>query len=150
MKEIWTTVKDPAGLEVLSPLIYSLLNDEGVTRAILGAVMVSLLALVLHRARTTEAAIAGSLGILILCSPTIHPWYWLPIVPFALASGSRLWTALAAASPLSYLLYEGWSEAAVLGLCYGLPVLVVARGLFGGLGGGPRAQSGRSGQRAGA
>src|SRR6185369_3542936 len=85
-----------------------------VTRCILGA-----LALIgIAKVRTPHAAV----GILLLCSPAIHPWYWLALVPLAIAFDSR-WIFVALCAPMSYLLYEGTPAWAVFGLCYVVPLL---------------------------
>lgn len=121
----WSSLKDPLGLELISPTVYSLLNSEAVARAILGMAMLAGIYMVLRKSRTLASTVANSIGVLLLCSPVIHPWYWLALLPFAFRSRSALWILLAAASPFSYLLYEGGSQWIVLALCYGLPLAAV-------------------------
>jgi hypothetical protein len=76
-------------------------------------------AIVLARRATTAVAA------LLLCSPAIHPWYWLTLVPLALMERSR-WLAVAVVMPLSYLLYAGVANWVVYA-CSALSVLVISR-----------------------
>ncbi len=126
MKTAWAPVKDALRLEWISPRVYAVLYPEAVTRALLGIALLFALALVVRRSRTPGSAVASSIGALLVCSPVIHPWYWLALLPFAIRSRSYLWICLAAASPASYLLYEGTDLALVFGICYGLPVMASA------------------------
>ncbi len=107
-KEIWTA--HPLRFEAISDFVYRHLHPDFLTRAILGAIAIGGIAL----ARRATTAVA----ILLVCSPAIHPWYWLTLVPVALMERSR-WMYVALAMPLSYLLYEGvsplyvWAAAAI-------------------------------------
>jgi alpha-1,6-mannosyltransferase len=115
-KELWTN--HPLRFQLISDFVYRHLYADFLTRAILG--VVALGAIVLARRGTT--AIAA----LLLCSPAIHPWYWLTLVPLALMERVRWALAIAVVMPLSYLLYEGvpgW----VVYACSALSVLVIRR-----------------------
>jgi len=117
LKSAWTSIKDPLHLEAIAPFVYSHLYADFITRCILGVVALIGIA----KARTPHAAI----GILLLCSPAIHPWYWIVLVPLAIASDSR-WIFAALCAPLSYLLYDGAPIAIVFVACYLIPLLLSA------------------------
>jgi hypothetical protein len=119
LKSTWTAIKDPLHLEVLSPFVYAHVYDDFIARSILG---IAILGIVIWRRRFPLDCI----GALLLLSPAVHPWYWLTLAPLALVQRSR-WLWLAAAAPCSYLLYGGTSEWVVWGLCYALPIGVIAR-----------------------
>jgi len=118
LKNFWTSIKDPLHLEFIAQWIYRHLYADFLTRCILGV-----LALIgIARARTPHVAVA----ILLLCSPAIHPWYWLVLVPLAIAHDSR-WILVALCAPFSYLLYDGASSWTVFAACYAIPLLLGAR-----------------------
>lgn len=84
-KEIWT--HHPLRFQLISDFVYQHLYPDFLTRAILGVLTIS--GIVLARRVTT------AVGVLLLCSPAIHPWYWLTLVPTAFmehagAQGSSL------------------------------------------------------------
>jgi hypothetical protein len=119
LKNVWTSIKDPLHLEFIAQPVYRHLYSDFVARCILGV-----LALIgIARARTPHTAIA----ILLLCSPAIHPWYWLVLVPLAIAHDSR-WNYVALCAPFSYLLYDGVSAWLVFAACYVTPLLLSAFG----------------------
>lgn len=112
-KLIWT--HHPLRFELISDVVYRYLYPDFVTRAILATVAIA----AILSARKVTTAIAA----LLLCSPAIHPWYWLTLVPSALGERSAwIWFALAA--PFSYLLYEGASALGVAAMCYALPAAI--------------------------
>ena len=130
LKNAWTSIKDPLHLEPIAPFVYRHLYADFVTRCILGVLAVIGIA----KVRTPHAAI----GILLLCSPAIHPWYWLVLVPLAIAHDSR-WIFAALCAPVSYLLYEGTPVWVVFAACYLIPLLAAVyparrRRIFGGTG----------------
>jgi len=127
LKDFWTVIKNPLRLEGISPWVYVHLYDEYLARVVLAILLVLALGIVIRRATHLDGAIASSVGALLLCSPTIHPWYWLTVLPFALLARSRFWTLLAIASPFSYLLYaERGMAGIVLLVCYAAPLVVAA------------------------
>lgn len=95
-KTIWT--HHPLRFEALSDFVYRHIYPDFITRAILGTIAIGAILL----ARRVTTAVAA----LLICSPAIHPWYWLTIVPSALIERSR-WLYVAMLMPLSYLLYDG-------------------------------------------
>lgn len=117
LKNAWTSIKDPLHLEAIAPFVYRHLYADFITRCILGVIALIGIA----KARTPHAAI----GILLLCSPAIHPWYWIVLVPLAIAGDSR-WIFVALCAPVSYLLYEGARAAIVFAACYLTPLLLSA------------------------
>jgi hypothetical protein len=95
-KEIWT--HHPLRFALVSDFVYRHVYADFITRAMLAVIAIG--AIVLARRVTTAVAA------LLICSPAIHPWYWLTIVPSALIERSR-WLYVALLMPLSYLLYDG-------------------------------------------
>ena len=118
---LWTSIKDPLHLEIVSEFVYRHLYADLEARAIL-----ALMALVLL-ARFWRLPVA-SIAILLLCSPAIHPWYWLSALPLAFVR-ERVWIPFALCAPFSYLLYAGSGKPIVFALCYGLPLLITLAGL---------------------
>ncbi len=112
-KSGFTAIKDPLHLQTVSKFVYVHLYSDFLARALLAVAAICLIV----RFRRDPAA---SIGSLLICSPAIHPWYWLVLAPFA--SGAWLWLALFA--PFSYLLYAGFSKWLVYALCYAVPLLI--------------------------
>lgn len=113
LKALWSGVKDLPGAEAISPFIYGQLHPERIARALCGLFFLAGLVAAM-RIRSIEARVAWSVAALLLCSPALHPWYWITLLPLALEARSRLLVALAVASPASYLLYIGLPAAAPL------------------------------------
>lgn len=122
LKDVWTRIKDPLHLEIISPVVYEHLYTDFLSRALL-AVAASLAIVVM--CRMPGGAVHG-VGVLLLCSPAIHPWYWIALVPLAFLTNARGWLALALCAPFSYLLYEGAPPMLVFALCYGAPLFYLA------------------------
>lgn len=111
-KTIWT--HHPLRFELISDVVYRYIYPDFLTRAVMAAIAVAAI-LLARRASTAVAA-------LLLCSPAIHPWYWLTLAGVSLVERTRwIWVALAA--PFSYLLYDGTPKWIVYVLCYSLAVL---------------------------
>jgi hypothetical protein len=108
-KAIWT--HHPFRFELISDFVYRHVYPDFVTRAIMATIAVAAILL----ARRGSSAIAA----LLLCSPAIHPWYWLTLVPAAMVERTR-WTLVALAAPASYLLYDKAPPIVVYVLCYAL------------------------------
>lgn len=113
-KAIWT--HHPLRFQWLSDFVYQRLYDDFLTRAVLATLAIG--GILLARRVTT------AVGILLLCSPAIHPWYWLTLVPSALVERSRAWLFVALCAPASYLLYTGAPPLVVYALCYVTPLLL--------------------------
>jgi alpha-1,6-mannosyltransferase len=125
-KRVFTAIKDPLHLEGVSPFVYAHLYADFLARAVLGVCALVTIGYASRKSDVREAIVA-SIGALLLFSPTIHPWYWLPLVPLAMVTKQRVWIALALLSPFSYLLYmEAAPEMAfiVAVLCYVPPALM--------------------------
>ena len=106
-KTIWT--HHPLRFQLISDVVYRHVYPDFVTRVVMATLAVGAIFL----ARRVSTAVAA----LLLCSPAIHPWYWLTLVPSALVERTR-WTLVALAAPASYLLYDGVSPWLVFLLCY--------------------------------
>jgi hypothetical protein len=113
-KLIWT--HHPLRFEAISDVVYRYLYPDFLTRAILGVIAVT----AILSARKVTTAIAA----LLICSPAIHPWYWVTLVPTALVERSG-WVWVAVAAPVSYLLYEGAPPLLVMAACYALPAIAI-------------------------
>lgn len=64
-----------------------------------------------HR-RDWSRGVLAVLGALLICSPTLHPWYATWILPFAVWRRSHVWTVLSLSVLAALLLWEGtlfWS-----------------------------------------
>lgn len=123
LKAGWTAIKDPLHLEPLAPWVYAHLYSDYLARGLSALIAVVAIALLIRSAvragRTPSVAL--SIAALLLCSPAIHPWYWLVLVPVAMLEEQRLCLALALCAPFSYLVYAGASPWLVAALCYALP-----------------------------
>jgi hypothetical protein len=104
----------PAWTQSLFPYFY----DAFFARAILGFALAAGLAFVTLRVRDPKTATFASLAVLLLLSPTLHPWYVLWLLPFAAERRDPAFLYLSFAAPLSYLLLFGTSDAS--------PALVLA------------------------
>lgn len=122
LRAVWTAIHDVPGLEALSASVYGILYPAFIARVILGIAILTGIAFLVKRSSSLPVAVVDSLGLLLLLSPTVHPWYWLPVVLIALLAARRIWIFLACGSPLSYLVYEGAEPALVLGVSYGIPL----------------------------
>lgn len=104
-KTIWTY--HPLRFAWNSDWIYRHVYPDFMTRFVLAVLAITGILL----ARRVSSAIA----ILLVCSPAIHPWYWLTLISAALLERSR-WLFVALLMPLSYLLYTGVSPYVVWAL----------------------------------
>jgi hypothetical protein len=77
LKSAFTAIKDQLHLEPIAHFVYFHLYAGFLTRAALACLAVLLIA----RWRRDPVA---SIAALLLCSPAIHPWYWLVIMPLSL------------------------------------------------------------------
>jgi hypothetical protein len=111
-KTIWT--HHPLRFQFISDVVYRHVYPDFMTRVVMGAIAVGAILL----ARRVSTAVAA----LLLCSPAIHPWYWLTLLPAALVERSP-WIAFALFAPFSYLLYDGAPKLLVFALCYAASAL---------------------------
>lgn len=100
--------------------VFAVATGDFVTRVVLSVLAA---AAVLLASRNRD--VTRPLSLFLLLTPTIHPWYWLVVVPAALIERSA-WIAFALCAPFSYLLYDFAPTWLVYALCYGLPVIAVA------------------------
>ncbi len=125
LKDLFTAIKDPLGLESIAPFVYSHLYAAWVART-LCLVPLAIMFVLAMRRPTLEGRVAWSVAALLLASPTVHPWYWLAVLPLAVIAFEKLLVAIALASPLSYVWYADAAagEAASLLICYAAPTLI--------------------------
>ena len=116
-KEIWT--HHPLRFQFLSDFVYRHLYTDFLTRAVMATLAIGLIA--------CAKRVSTAIGALLLCSPAIHPWYWLVLHPVSLLERSG-WAFLALSAPLSYLLYEGAPPFLVYILCY-FPIAFLYRSI---------------------
>jgi hypothetical protein len=118
LKSWFTAVKDPLHLEPIAHWVYFHVYSDFVTRGVLALIAIALML----RARRVSTAIAS----LLLCSPALHPWYWLVAIPCAFVERAELVIAFALFAPFSYLFYDGTSKLVVYALCFIAPLLLSA------------------------
>jgi hypothetical protein len=126
-KTLFTRWKDPLRLEPIAPWLYTKMYADFFARASMGIGLLAALIVLTRRVTDYTSAATHAIGLLILFSPTIHPWYWLIVIPLALHSRQTIWLVLAAASPLSYLAYDGFNLSAVMVMSYLPAALFYAR-----------------------
>lgn len=115
-KEIWT--HHPLRFQLISDFVYRHVYTDFLTRAVLATLATGLI----FAAKRASTAIAA----LLLCSPAIHPWYWLVLAAASLIERRR-WILAALCAPFSYLLYAGEPRMLVYVLCYAVVGLYIAR-----------------------
>lgn len=116
LRNVWTGIKNIPGLESISAFVYRQLYPELLARVFLAMAWIAAVGAILKRG----GSVLSATGLLILFSPTIHPWYWLTILPLALAARSSFWLSLAMASPISYLFYiDDVAKGLIYAGCYG-------------------------------
>jgi alpha-1,6-mannosyltransferase len=91
---------DPPWTQKVFPYFYSAFF----ARALLGGLLVLLLASIAWRGGDLWGGVLASLGALLLLSPTFHPWYALWLLPFAAARSDAAFLWLATAAPAAYLI----------------------------------------------
>jgi hypothetical protein len=116
-KELWS--HHPLRVQAISDVVYRHVYPDFVTRVTLLILACGLIAL-------AGRSVARAIAALLICSPAIHPWYWLALAPAAMLEKSAwLWVALCA--PFSYLLYADVPRGVVYALCYALPLVTLLR-----------------------
>jgi hypothetical protein len=78
------------------------LPAEAARRAIEVGMIVLVLVLAARRV-PYERVMLATMGYILILSPTVHPWYVLPILVFAAARGSWAWLYLSLAAQFTYL-----------------------------------------------
>lgn len=128
LRNLWGTAKDSLRLETISPLVYRHLHADFLVRALMGVLLVTGLCLAYRSEPSLACGSTSMMGTLLLLSPTIHPWYWLPVLPLALMGRQWLWILLASLSPASYLLYHAAPAGRVMAYVvgYGIPFATAA------------------------
>lgn len=111
-KTIWT--HHPLRFQLISDFVYRHIYPDFITRAVMATLAVA----AILAARRVSSAVAA----LLLCSPAIHPWYWLTFTGVAMIERTR-WLYVALCAPFSYLLYAGGPKWLVFVLCYAASAL---------------------------
>jgi hypothetical protein len=115
-------IGDPAWCQALYPYVYPAPLARVLTAfaMIAGAVAIAL------RVARTERALFLATALLLVLTPTLHPWYVLWILPFAALEASVPWILFSGLAPLSYLSFrepDGRVPGAVLAIEWGVPIL---------------------------
>lgn len=128
LRTFWSAVKDFMKLESISAPVYRHLHAGFVVRVLMGALLVAGLFLAYRSATSLIGGTASMIGTLLLFSPTVHPWYWMPVLALALIERQWLWILLASLSPVSYLLYDGSPAGRLVAYVvgYGIPFAAAA------------------------
>jgi hypothetical protein len=103
----------PAWMQALFPYFYTAFF----ARILLALALAAALVAIAMRERDLDGALLASLGVLLLASPTLHPWYLLWVLPFAAKRREPAFLYLSFVVPLSYALLHplpGWSPRTVL------------------------------------
>ena len=79
-----------------------LLDGSFWARALCGLALAAILVVVVRRVRDVDARVAWAFAALWLCAPTVHPWYLLWPLPFAILVDARGIVWFATAAPLCY------------------------------------------------
>jgi len=105
-KEAFLEGKARLGHPAWSQRLFPYFSDAFFARALLGIGAALLLAAIAWKVVDLRAATFASLAVLLLASPTLHPWYLLWVLPFAAERREPAFLYLCAAAPLAYgLLY---------------------------------------------
>jgi len=91
------------------------LSEPVFAGTIVCVVILIMIGLLVQRARTTEAALADGIGVMLLLAVVREPAAWLLVVPFALGANRRFWLLIAVCSPILML---ATSESATNWLIY--------------------------------
>ena len=87
-------------------------DPRRVARALIGAVWLAVVGASALRRVEPIAGTGAAIGLFLVLSPTLHPWYLTWVVPFvALDPSARArapWLVLVALAPLAYWPLEGW------------------------------------------
>jgi alpha-1,6-mannosyltransferase len=116
---LWAGGSDAAALQVFgqqwrfNPLLFRAIEPWGhAARPLAALVVVAVVAVLAWRCLLRPApagrcgitaAMAGALLALLLCSPVVNPWYWLWVLPLALAAGQTCALVAGVVAVLSYL-----------------------------------------------
>jgi hypothetical protein len=120
-----------ASFTLLRFLLSGLTSDPGlVARLLLAGVIVPAVAYIASRKPSPSSfpgRAADPLGILLLCSPTLMPWYAPWPLALAVAGGRRAWIAMSAALVLALPMMVDWTtHDGLLAVEAGLIVLALA------------------------
>jgi len=91
-----------------------ILVDAGFcARLLAGALLALVVVVVARRIRDPALRVGAALAALWMLAPTVHPWYFVWLVPFAALSSSRALWLLSASSPLLYQPVFGYAANGV-------------------------------------
>lgn len=104
-----------------------------ISKLICGSALLATIGVVTIRRTEPARAAAWILGVLLLVTPILHPWYLLWILPLAAVLGYWPWFVLAGLVPLAYLPLDNWWAMGIWdcppwieGIEYGFSALALA------------------------
>jgi hypothetical protein len=123
----WKDLSARLGLERLDTWVADHMTGPALAGIGIAIVVLVVLSIVAGRSRTNETAFANCIGLALVLSFAVNPWYWLLVVPFALMSNRPVWVLFALFSPALYLASARSGEVnwLVYGISYIMPVLAL-------------------------
>lgn len=103
-KDAFIALKEEWGHPEWTQRVFRYFYAAFFARALLGLLLAAALMAIGRSVRDLEAAVFASLAALLLCSPTLHPWYLLWVLPFAARKREPAFLFLSFAVPVSYAL----------------------------------------------
>jgi hypothetical protein len=123
----WKDLSARLGLERFDTWVADHMTGPALAGIGIAIVVLVVLSIVAGRSRTNETAFANCIGLALVLSFAVNPWYWLLVVPFALMSNRPVWVLFALFSPALYLASARSGEVnwLVYGISYIMPVLAL-------------------------
>ncbi|ANM29209.1 hypothetical protein ABI59_05790 [Acidobacteria bacterium Mor1] len=110
--------------------LYPYVWPREVARILVAAAAGGLALLIAWKGRNPERQALTTLGVVLLLSPTVHPWYVLWVLPLACLLVSRGWLWLALTVPVSYIGWETDVPWSIRWLQYGPALVLLAVEFF--------------------
>ena len=108
-RELFFSLHKAGGFDPKAPGAFTVGDlSLAVSKLVLGAGLVSVIAVVAIKRVEPMRAAMWIFGALVLCTPVMHPWYLLWVLPLAAVLGHWPWMVLGALLPLSYLPLDRW------------------------------------------
>lgn len=111
LKETYGALKQALGDPEFMDRFWGVFAPEYLARGVLSIAFFLSILLVLSKTAETVRASGFLLVALLICSPTLHPWYLLNVLPFAFLFGWWSVAWVAGAAPLVYAVPPGLARA---------------------------------------
>jgi len=135
LKHLVTLFKDAIGDPPWCQILYRWVYPAPLARVLLLLALLAGVFEISFRAARIEREILLATGLLLVLTPTLHPWYLVWIVAFASLEWSRPWLLFSGLAPLSYLSLragDGRVPLWLLAIEWGIPcaaaLVLAARG----------------------